>query len=83
MVAPIRCSLPSLVQAKRMARISAWAVGSWVWATRLGLCKDVAVPDDYRGEGPSALSDVLTGDIDGALGKVHGCLIFEWTTRFG
>ncbi|SKU48327.1 Uncharacterised protein [Mycobacteroides abscessus subsp. abscessus] len=42
MVLPARCSVPSLVQASRMARISACAVGSLVWATLLGLSASTA-----------------------------------------
>src|SRR5277367_870886 len=37
MVAPVRCSVPSFMHASRMARISACAVGSWLWATLLAL----------------------------------------------
>src|SRR6201993_5527538 len=37
MVASTRCSVPSFMHASRMARISACAVGSCVWATLLAL----------------------------------------------
>src|ERR1700689_465999 len=37
MVAPVRCSVPSFMHASRIARISACAVGSWLWATLLAL----------------------------------------------
>src|SRR5271154_3638687 len=37
MVVPVRCSVPSFMHASRMARISACAVGSWLWATLLAL----------------------------------------------
>src|SRR3984885_2970141 len=37
MVVPVRCSVPSFMHASRIARISACAVGSWLWATLLAL----------------------------------------------
>src|SRR5271156_3543101 len=37
MVVPVRCSVPSFMHASRIARISVWAVGSWLCATLLAL----------------------------------------------
>ncbi len=42
MVVPTRCSVPSFVHAARIARISACAVGSLVWATLLALSASTA-----------------------------------------
>ena len=47
------------------------------WVMSLGnavraLGQDLTIPDDHRRERPTALCDVLTSDVDGALREVHG-----------
>ena len=74
MVVSTRCSVPSFMQASRMARISAWAVG----IVRLGhlvgaLGEHFAVLDDHRRERAAAVGHVAASQVDRPLREIgHG-----------